>query len=166
MPGQADQSNAPSNSLCRQQHVFPRVQLVGVGVLPVQVLAHGLGGELRLADVAKVPRQVDGFTWGREEEGGGCDCSVNNKVFPHWVYSHQTGRDEDMEYLFSFYPSLHLKCNYSSRFLQVERLKRSTAYSKELGLFFNSTFRLKIKVFIVYLRRVKCYIFLLNILII
>lgn len=61
---EADQSNAPSNSLCRQQHVFPRVQLVGVGVLPVQVLAHRLGGELRLTDIAEVPRQVDGFTWG------------------------------------------------------------------------------------------------------
>jgi len=50
------------DSLGRQQHVFPRVQLVGVRVLPVQVLAHGFGGELRLADVAEVPGQVDGLT--------------------------------------------------------------------------------------------------------
>lgn len=44
------------------------MQLVGVGVLPVQVLAHGLGGELRLADVAEIPRQVDRFTWGEAGE--------------------------------------------------------------------------------------------------
>lgn len=49
------------------------MQLVGVGVLPVQVLAHGLGGELRLADVAEIPRQVDRFTWGK---GGGGETSV------------------------------------------------------------------------------------------
>lgn len=93
--GRADQSNAPSHSLCRQQHVFPRVQLVGVGVLPVQVLAHGLGGELCLADVAEVPRQVDRFTWGTGSRGkggaGGGYTSVvvtaeqNNEAFPHSV---------------------------------------------------------------------------------
>ncbi|TNN59196.1 hypothetical protein EYF80_030569 [Liparis tanakae] len=38
--------------------------LVGVRVLPVEVLAHGFGGELRLADVTEIPRQVDRFTWG------------------------------------------------------------------------------------------------------
>jgi len=40
------------------------VQLVGVRVLPVEVLAHGFGGELCLADVTEIPRQVDRFTWG------------------------------------------------------------------------------------------------------
>lgn len=59
-----------NHSLCRQQHVFPRVQLVGVRVLPVQVLAHGFGGELRLADVTEVPRQVHRLTW-RGDGGGG-----------------------------------------------------------------------------------------------
>lgn len=62
------QSNGPSNSLCRQQHVFPRVQLVGVRVLSVEILAHGFGGKLRLADVPEVPGQVDRFAWGT---GGG-----------------------------------------------------------------------------------------------
>ena len=53
----------PRDSLGGQQHVFSRVELVGVRVLPVQVLAHGFGRELRLADIAEVPGQVDGFTW-------------------------------------------------------------------------------------------------------
>lgn len=39
------------------------MQLVGVRVLPVEVLAHGFGGELRLADVTEIPGQVDRFTW-------------------------------------------------------------------------------------------------------
>ena len=52
----------PGDSLGGQQHVFPGVQLGGVCVLPVQVLAHGFGRELCLADVAEVPGQVDGFT--------------------------------------------------------------------------------------------------------
>lgn len=54
------------DSLCGQQHVFPCVQLVGVGVLPVQVLAHSFGGKLRLTDVAEVSGQVDRLTWGQE----------------------------------------------------------------------------------------------------
>lgn len=40
------------------------MQLVGVRVLPIEVLAHGFGGELRLADVTEVPRQVYRLTWG------------------------------------------------------------------------------------------------------
>lgn len=42
------------------------MQLVGVSVLPVQVLAHSFGGKLRLADVAEVSGQVDRLTWGQE----------------------------------------------------------------------------------------------------
>lgn len=67
------QSNAPSNSLGGQQHVFPRVQLVGIRVLPVEVLAHGFGGELGLADVAEVSGKVHGLAWaerGRESTWG------------------------------------------------------------------------------------------------
>lgn len=58
-----------------QQHVLPRVQLAGVRVLPVQVLAHGFGGKFRLTDVAKVPSQVDRLTWTQEKvnkETGSC----------------------------------------------------------------------------------------------
>lgn len=50
------------HSLGSQQHVFPGVQLGGVGVLPAQVLCRRLGRELRLADVAKIPSQVNGLT--------------------------------------------------------------------------------------------------------
>ena len=42
------------------------MQLVGVRVLPVEVLAHGFGGKLRLTDVTEIPGQVDRFTWGEK----------------------------------------------------------------------------------------------------
>lgn len=53
-----------ADSLRGQQHVFPGVQLAGVRMLPVQVLAHSFGGKLRLTDVTEVPGQVDRLTWG------------------------------------------------------------------------------------------------------
>ena len=45
------------------------MQLVGVRVLPVEVLAHGFGGKLRLAEVTEIPGEVHRLTWG----GGGAD---------------------------------------------------------------------------------------------
>lgn len=75
-------SNPPlHHSLCRQQHVFPCVQLGGVGVLPVEVLAHSFGGKLRLTDVPEVPGQVDRLTWGRDRPVivGGNMIETDNK---------------------------------------------------------------------------------------
>ena len=40
------------------------MQLVGVSVLPVEVLAHGFGGKLRLAEVTEIPGKVHRLTWG------------------------------------------------------------------------------------------------------
>ena len=50
------------DSLRSQKHVFSRMQLAGVRVLPIEVLAHCFGGELGLADVAEVARQVNRFS--------------------------------------------------------------------------------------------------------
>ena len=47
------------DSLGGDDELPPAVLLLVAGVLAAEVLGHLLRGELRLADVAKVPRQVD-----------------------------------------------------------------------------------------------------------
>ena len=47
------------DSLGGVQQLLPPVQLGGVRGLPGEVLRHGPGGELRLAHVAEVAREVD-----------------------------------------------------------------------------------------------------------
>lgn len=50
-------------SLGSQQHVFPGVELRGVGVLSAEVFCRRLGWELRFAHVPKIPSQVNSFTY-------------------------------------------------------------------------------------------------------
>lgn len=63
----------PLYSLGSQKHVFPGVELRGVGVLPAQVLCRRLGWELRFTDVPEVPSQVNGFTC-EQDRGTSAPC--------------------------------------------------------------------------------------------
>lgn len=56
-----------SHSLGGEEHAASRGKLVGLA-LPAQILGGGSGGELGLAHVSEIPRQMDGLTCKKEGE--------------------------------------------------------------------------------------------------
>lgn len=68
-------------SLGSQQHVFPGVELGGVGVLSAQVLCCCFGWELRFAHVAEIPGQVDGFTYKQDRLTSCINTRVKGNIF-------------------------------------------------------------------------------------
>lgn len=68
-------------SLGSQQHVFPGVELGGVGVLSAQVFGCCFGWELRFAHVAEIPGQVDGFTYKQDRLTSCINTCVQGNIF-------------------------------------------------------------------------------------